>query len=75
MYIGMVFFQQMFASGLNSLFELLEVNEDCYGMGYLSKLIATELANMPSARVRRKVQSLEQYKFYNRQCTKRSDFE
>ena len=69
MYIGMVFFQQMFASGLNSLFELLEVNEDCYGMGYLSKLIATELANMPSARVRRKVQSPEQYKFYNRQST------
>lgn len=46
---------QMFAFGLNSLFELLDVNEDCYGVGYLSKVIATELANLPSARMRRKV--------------------
>lgn len=46
----------MFAFGLNSLFELLDVNEDCYGVGYLSKVIATELANLPAARMRRKVQ-------------------
>ena len=46
---------QMFAFGLNNLFELLEVNEDCYGVGYLSKVIATELANLPAARMRRKV--------------------
>ena len=46
---------QMFASGLSGLFESLEMNEDCYGVGYLSKLIASELANMPSARMRRKV--------------------
>lgn len=46
---------QMFAFGLNSLFELLEVSEDCYGIGYLSKVIATELANLPAARTRRKV--------------------
>ena len=46
---------QMFAFGLNSLFELLDVNEDCYGVGYLSKVIATELANLPAARMRRKV--------------------
>ena len=46
---------QMFAFGLNSLFELLEVSEDCYGVGYLSKVIATELANLPAARMRRKV--------------------
>ncbi|XP_048578515.1 sec1 family domain-containing protein 2 [Nematostella vectensis] len=45
---------KMFASGLSSMFELLEVSEDCYGMGYLSKLIASELANIPSARGRRK---------------------
>ena len=45
----------MFAFGLNSLFELLEVDEDCYGVGYLSKVIATELANLPAARMRRKV--------------------
>ena len=45
----------MFAFGLNSLFELLDVNEDCYGVGYLSKVIATELANLPAARMRRKV--------------------
>lgn len=45
----------MFAFGLNSLFELLEVSEDCYGIGYLSKVIATELANLPAARTRRKV--------------------
>ena len=42
----------MFAFGLNNLFELLEVNEDCYGVGYLSKVIATELANLPAARMR-----------------------
>lgn len=46
---------QMFAFGLNNLFEMLEVNEDCYGVGYLSKVIATELANLPAARMRRKV--------------------
>ncbi|XP_015778789.1 PREDICTED: sec1 family domain-containing protein 2-like [Acropora digitifera] len=45
---------KMFAFGLNNLFELLEVNEDCYGVGYLSKVIATELANLPAARMRRK---------------------
>lgn len=45
---------KMFAFGLNSLFELLEVSEDCYGVGYLSKAIATELANLPAARTRRK---------------------
>lgn len=46
---------QMFVFGLSSLFELLEVSEDCYGVGYLSKVIATELANLPAARTRRKV--------------------
>lgn len=46
---------QMFVFGLSSLFELLEVSEDCYGIGYLSKVIATELANLPAARTRRKV--------------------
>ena len=45
----------MFASGLSGLFESLDMNEDCYGVGYLSKLIASELASMPSARMRRKV--------------------
>ncbi|XP_068744966.1 sec1 family domain-containing protein 2-like [Montipora capricornis] len=45
---------KMFAFGLNSLFEMLEVNEDCYGVGFLSKVIATELANLPAARMRRK---------------------
>ncbi|KAK3707203.1 hypothetical protein QZH41_019565 [Actinostola sp. cb2023] len=45
---------KMFAASLSSMFELMDVNEDCYGMGYLSKLVASELANMPSARGRRK---------------------
>ena len=51
----------MFAFGLNSLFELLEVSEDCYGVGYVSKVIATELANLPAARTRRKVNQLTLY--------------
>lgn len=54
--VSLKFLLQMFAFGLNSLFELLDVNEDCYGVGYLSKVIATELANLPAARMRRKVQ-------------------
>ena len=56
---------QMFAFGLNSLFEMLEVNEDCYGVGYLSKVIATELANLPAARMRRKVDCLLDLHFYH----------
>ncbi|KAL9984416.1 hypothetical protein ACROYT_G006704 [Oculina patagonica] len=48
---------KMFAFGLNSLFELMEVSEDCYGVGYISKVIATELANLPAARMRRKSSS------------------
>ena len=45
----------MFAAGLSSMFEIMDINEDCYGLGYISKLVASELANLPSARVRRKV--------------------
>lgn len=50
-------FTQMFAAGLSSMFEMMDINEDCYGLGYISKLVASELANMPSARGRRKVKS------------------
>ena len=52
---------QMFAFGLNSLFEMLEVSEDCYGVGYLSKVIAAEIANLPAARSRRKVNQVTNY--------------
>ncbi|XP_031556995.1 sec1 family domain-containing protein 2-like [Actinia tenebrosa] len=48
---------KMFAAGLSSMFEIMDINEDCYGLGYISKLVASELANMPSARGRRKTAS------------------
>ena len=34
----------------------MNVNEDCYAVGHFSKMIASELANMPQARGRRKVE-------------------
>ena len=60
---------QMFVFGLSSLFELLEVSEDCYGIGYLSKVIATELANLPAARTRRKVNQAGNTDLYLRSIT------
>lgn len=45
----------MFVFGLSSLFELLEVSEDCYGIGYFSKVIVIELVNLLVVRIRRKV--------------------
>jgi len=54
----------MFASSLSSMFELLDINENCYGVGYLSKLVASELANLPSARGRRKVTRQKQCHFH-----------
>ena len=40
---------------LSDLFAQLDVGEDCYSVGSMSKLIAAELANLPSAKTRRKV--------------------
>lgn len=45
----------MLASTLNSMFESMSIHEDCYAVGHFSRLVATELANMPDARGRRKV--------------------
>jgi hypothetical protein len=45
---------RVFVSMLNDLFAQLDVGEDCYSVGLMSKLIAAELANLPSAKTRRK---------------------
>ena len=45
----------MLASSLNDMFENLNINEDCYGVGHFAKIVASELANLPNARARRKV--------------------
>ena len=46
---------QIFVSGLSGLCEHLRVSEDVYAVGHTSRIIATEFANLPSARARRKV--------------------
>uniref|UniRef100_H2YU06 Sec1 family domain-containing protein 2 n=1 Tax=Ciona savignyi TaxID=51511 RepID=H2YU06_CIOSA len=43
------------ASCLNSLFEALDCKDEIFVVGNTSRLIATQLANLPSARQRRKV--------------------
>ncbi|XP_057313042.1 sec1 family domain-containing protein 2-like [Hydractinia symbiolongicarpus] len=48
---------KMLASTLNSMFESMSIHEDCYAVGHFSRLVATELANMPDARGRRKLAS------------------
>ena len=45
----------MLASSLNDMFENLEIHEDCYGVGHFAKIVASELANLPNAKARRKV--------------------
>eukprot|EP00794_Sanderia_malayensis_P016691 gene16691-18385_t len=42
------------ASSLSDMFEISSINEDCYGVGHFSKIIASELANLPDAKARRK---------------------
>ena len=48
----------MLASSLNDMFESLGVHEDCYGVGHFAKIVASELANLPSAKARRKVRTI-----------------
>ena len=48
----------MLASSLNDMFENLEIHEDCYGVGHFAKVVASELANLPSAKARRKVRRI-----------------
>ncbi|XP_072016358.1 LOW QUALITY PROTEIN: sec1 family domain-containing protein 2-like, partial [Amphiura filiformis] len=45
---------KVFVSGLSGFCEHLRVSEDVYAVGHTSRIIATELANLPSARARRK---------------------
>ncbi|XP_019643683.1 PREDICTED: sec1 family domain-containing protein 2-like isoform X2 [Branchiostoma belcheri] len=45
---------KMLVSNLSSLFEGLNVREDCYAVGPFSRVIASELANLNSAKNRRK---------------------
>ncbi|CAH1271998.1 SCFD2 [Branchiostoma lanceolatum] len=45
---------RMLASNISSLFEGLNVREDCYAVGPFSRVIASELANLNSAKNRRK---------------------
>ena len=44
----------MLSGSLNSMFESLNIAEDCYGVGHFSRLLATDLASHPQARARRK---------------------
>ncbi|XP_070581895.1 sec1 family domain-containing protein 2-like isoform X2 [Ptychodera flava] len=44
----------MFVCSMSCLFEMLNVNEDCYAVGPTSRIIASELASLQSAKNRRK---------------------
>jgi len=46
-----------FCSSMNSMFEQMDIHEDCYAVGHFSRLVANELANMTDAKGRRKVAS------------------
>ena len=41
------------ASALSSLFDELQLNEDCYAIGHTSKLLAAELVNISSAKTKK----------------------
>ncbi|XP_077986469.1 sec1 family domain-containing protein 2-like [Glandiceps talaboti] len=45
---------KMFVCSLSSLFDMLKVSEDCYAVGATSRIIASELAALQSAKTRRK---------------------
>lgn len=45
----------MLAASLNDFFENQSIAEDCYGIGHFAKIVASELANLPNAKSRRKV--------------------
>ncbi|XP_062507516.1 sec1 family domain-containing protein 2-like [Corticium candelabrum] len=45
---------RVFVSQLNDFFSQLDIGEDCYAVGSMSKVIAAELANLSSAKSRRK---------------------
>ncbi|XP_030047237.1 sec1 family domain-containing protein 2 isoform X2 [Microcaecilia unicolor] len=45
---------KLLTSGLNHLFEYLDVREDCFAVGTFSKIIAGDLANCPHVKNRRK---------------------
>nr|XP_006819040.1 PREDICTED: sec1 family domain-containing protein 2-like [Saccoglossus kowalevskii] len=45
---------KMFVCSMSSLLDQLKVNEDCYSVGTLSAIIASELAGLQSAKSRRK---------------------
>uniref|UniRef100_A0A8D0HQL7 Sec1 family domain-containing protein 2 n=1 Tax=Sphenodon punctatus TaxID=8508 RepID=A0A8D0HQL7_SPHPU len=45
---------RMLVSGLNSLLEYLNVREECFAIGALSRIIAGDLANYSQAKTRRK---------------------
>ena len=46
---------QTFVSSIDNLLSELAVSEDCYSLGSTSKILATELANFPPAKIRKKV--------------------
>ncbi|XP_022085168.1 sec1 family domain-containing protein 2-like isoform X2 [Acanthaster planci] len=45
---------KMLVSGISSFCEQIKVNEDVYSIGHTSRLVAAELAGLPSAKARRK---------------------
>ncbi|XP_028405733.1 sec1 family domain-containing protein 2-like [Dendronephthya gigantea] len=44
---------KLLASALSSLFDELELNEDCYAIGHTSKLLAAELVNISSTKMKK----------------------
>eukprot|EP00118_Oscarella_pearsei_P018657 m.192070 g.192070 ORF g.192070 m.192070 type:complete len:651 (+) comp39461_c1_seq6:85-2037(+) len=48
---------RLFVSSLNCLFAELDICEDSYSVGHMSRLVAMELASLPSAKARRKATS------------------
>ncbi|CAB3986675.1 Sec1 family domain-containing 2 [Paramuricea clavata] len=48
---------KLLASALSTLFDELELTEDCYAVGHTSKLLAAELVNISSAKLKKNVGS------------------
>ena len=54
----------MFVSSLSGFCEQLQVSEDVYAVGHTSRIVASELAGLPSAKARRKVGNFFIYHVY-----------
>ena len=62
------YLEQMLASGLHALLQVLDVKEDIFSLGHTARLVATELESYAPARSRRKVMTVSSLSFQLNVC-------